>query len=216
MVPLLVLLTFLTIASAYALVQRSKQKELAASLAVTAPGMPDYQYTPGHIWLDRLATGHHRLGLDEILPKFMGQPDRIHLVDDGELVKKGEPLAIFSKGGKDVHLRAPVDMRVWKANRSLLREPQMLNLDPYHKAWLYHVSIEGESKRFMNFMTGEKAKSWMKAEMERLKEFVTSSVLTPAAVPNTAFDGGLLVDGMIEKVDKDVVTNFEQKFLLQA
>lgn len=216
MVPILVILTFVIIAAIYALIQRSKQRTLLASLGMTAPVLPDYQFTPGHLWLDRLASGHLRLGLDELIPKFMGAPDRVHLVDDGELVRRGEPLAIFSKGGKDIFLNAPANMRILKTNRSLIRQPARVNLDPYHKGWLYHVSIENNNSPIRNLLTGEKAKLWLNGEIQRLKDFVSENLDDSAGVPNTAYDGGLLINGLIDQVDQAVVSKFEQQFLFQA
>lgn len=213
MVPLLVLLTFLIIASTYALVQRSKHKELMASLGMSGTPLPDYQYTPGHLWLDQLASGRFRIGLDELVAKFIGQPTRIHLVDDGELIREGEPLVILTRDNKDLTLRAPADMRVFRANQSLRAQPETVSLDPYHRSWLYHVSLENKDRKVNQALRGERAKEWMKQEMERFKQFITLSLNGPEPVPNTAYDGGTLVDGLLSKLDQSHITNFEQQFL---
>ncbi len=104
MVPLLVIITFVAIAAIHAMVQKRKHRLLMASLGMTAPVLPDYQFTPGHLWLDQQSSGFVKIGFDELIQTFVGRPDRIHLVDEGEFVKRGETLAIFTKDGKDLFL----------------------------------------------------------------------------------------------------------------
>lgn len=213
MVPILVILIFVIAATVYAMIQKSKQRSLMASLGMTAPALPDYQFTPGHLWLDRLDSGLYRIGLDELIPQFMGAPDRIHLVENGELVKSGETLAIFTKGCNDIFLRAPSDMRISKANRSLIKAPDRINHDPYRRGWLYHVSLESNHFTPESLLTGQQAKIWMNEEIQRLKEFVARHLQTANVIPNTAHDGGLLIEGLIGQFDQTTISEFEQQFL---
>lgn len=213
MVIIFVILTFLISIAVYELVQKSKQKALMVSLGMTTQAFPDYQFTPGHLWLDQLKSGYYRLGLDELILRFVGDPDLIHLVKEGEEVKAGQPLAILVKGGKELFVRAPGDARIIKANRIVTGQPRMLNLDPYTKGWLYQLELLDPDKQLRSLLSGAKAKAWINKELLRLREFVIDKQPMQALTGATLQDGGQLIEGVIDHLDQIAVSDFEKQFL---
>lgn len=213
MVVLLVVLTFVAFIIIYPLVQKRRQRKFLESLGVAEPVLSGYMFTPGHLWLNLLTPGRYRLGLDELILRFMGNPDIIHLIEDGKRVEAGEPLAILSRRGKHICLRAPVAARIIKANQALVSQPYAVNLDPYRRGWLYLVELTDPDKRLRSLLTGDKARVWIKTELSRLKEFVVRNQQVPALTGNTLLDGGELIDSVIDHLDQIAVSDFEIRFL---
>ena len=215
MVFLLVALTIGVFLIIYPMARRWRQQKFLQSLEIAEPVLTGYRFTPGHLWLNQLQSGHFHLGLDEVILRFVGEPDKIHLIEPGELVKAGEPLAILCKGDKEIYIRAPFAATIIKTNHRLVGRAQTINCDLYRRCWLYQIDLTDAVSQLGTLLRGDRARTWINRELVRLKEFVVSNQLAPALVSNTLLDGGELINGVIDHLGLTAVDDFEKQFLTE-
>jgi hypothetical protein len=64
----------------------------------------------------------------------------------------------------------------------------------------------------MNLMrVGKEAKEWLMNEMNRLREFLSAQTAEPAYA--TLQDGGVPAEGVLQQMDVDSWSKFEQEFI---
>jgi glycine cleavage system H protein len=142
------------------------------------------QYAPGHTWVK--AEGKSlRVGLDDLAQRILPWTVAVELPSPGQRVTEGEPVATLSCGGRDVQVAAPVSGRVVAVNAEVMREPTLAKSENYGNGWLFAIEPEGQAWKMLPF--GEQARSWLRAEGERLEMFYETQLGMAAA------DGGELI-----------------------
>jgi glycine cleavage system H lipoate-binding protein len=142
------------------------------------------QYAPGHTWVKE--EGHSlRVGLDDLAQRILPWTVAVELPAPGQVVREGEPVATLSCGGRDVRVAAPVTGRVLAVNQEVVREPTLAKSQNYGAGWLFAIQPDGQSWRSLPF--GDRARSWLRAEGERLEIFYETQLGIAAA------DGGELL-----------------------
>jgi glycine cleavage system H lipoate-binding protein len=142
------------------------------------------QYAPGHTWVK--ADGKSlRVGLDDLAQRILPWTVAVELPSPGQTVKEGEPVATLSCGGRDVRVAAPVSGRILAVNQEVVREPTLAKSENYGNGWLFAIEPDGQAWRNLPF--GDRARSWLRAEGERLEIFYETQLGMAAA------DGGELV-----------------------
>jgi glycine cleavage system H protein len=142
------------------------------------------QYAPGHTWLKEEGNAL-KVGLDDLAQRILPWTVAVALPSPGQVVKEGEPVATLSCGGRDVRVAAPVSGRILAVNPDVMREPTLAKSENYGGGWLFAIAPEGQGWRKLPF--GEKARSWLRAEGERLEIFYETQLGIAAA------DGGELI-----------------------
>ncbi|MFC1475215.1 glycine cleavage system protein H [Candidatus Zixiibacteriota bacterium] len=219
MVPIFVLLTFVVVVFSTVLIKHYKEKASTANVRTTEKNsygllFPlNYLLFDNHIWLKETTDKSYVLGLDELFNNFMGIPDQIYLKNEGDEINEGEQLAILKKGNKEIYLQAPVSGVITKVNDIMSVHPDLINSDPYDQGWLYTFESSSFDKNTNKVKTKNDAKSWLKEEFNRLKEFLQTQSSQFEPVVETLMDGGWPVQGVIEYIDQQTVTLFEKEFL---
>jgi glycine cleavage system H protein len=142
------------------------------------------QYAPGHTWVKE-DGGSLKVGLDDLAQRILPWTVAVELPAPGQVVREGEPVATLSCGGRDVRVAAPVAGRVLAVNPDVLREPTLAKSENYGGGWLFAIVPDGQAWRSLPF--GERARSWLRAEGERLEIFYETQLGMAAA------DGGELI-----------------------
>src|SRR5512137_433140 len=142
------------------------------------------QYAPGHTWVKE-EGGSLKVGLDDLAQRILPWTVAVELPAPGQVVREGEPVATLSCGGRDVRVAAPVTGRVLAVNPDVLREPTLAKSENYGSGWLFAIAPDGQAWRSLPF--GERARSWLRAEGERLEIFYETQLGMAAA------DGGELI-----------------------
>jgi len=142
------------------------------------------QYAPGHTWVKEEGKSL-KVGLDDLAQRILPWTVAVELPSPGQLVKEGEPVATLSCGGRDVRVAAPVSGRVLAVNVDVMREPTLAKSENYGNGWLFAIEPEGQAWKKLPF--GERARSWLRAEGERLEIFYETQLGMAAA------DGGELI-----------------------
>ena len=65
------------------------------------------------------------------------------LVDEGDTVEAGKPIASVESVKASAEIYAPAAGKVSAVNKDLANKPESINSDPYGEAWM--IQVEGES-----------------------------------------------------------------------
>jgi glycine cleavage system H protein len=141
-------------------------------------------YAPGHTWV-KSEGGSLKVGLDDLAQRILPWTVAVALPRTGRLVKEGEPVATLSCGDREVQVAAPASGRIVAVNQEVLREPTLAKSENYGSGWLF--AIEPSGMEWKSLPAGERARSWLRAEGERLTRFYEDQLGMAAA------DGGELI-----------------------
>ena len=170
-------------------------------------------FAANHTWTKVNDDGKVRIGLDDFIQKVVGKIDRIEFMNPGEEVKSGDKIIKIVQDGRSIYLKSPVDGRIAMVNRDLEADASKIKVDPY-KAWAIEVEPKHLSKDLRNMKIAESASNWFKKELKRFKEFVSTEVTaTNNLVGATAQDGGIPVEGLLERMENGTWKKFEDEFL---
>jgi glycine cleavage system H lipoate-binding protein len=145
----------------------------------------DVWYAPSHTWLERLAGGSLRIGIDDLAQRLMPSITAVEVKPAGTKVRKGDAIATIHAGARVITIKAPVAGAVVAVNAAALREPDLVKKDGYGRGWLVTVSPTDDA--FAALPRGAAAESFLKAESERWNRFIETRLGFAAA------DGGELV-----------------------
>jgi glycine cleavage system H lipoate-binding protein len=141
-------------------------------------------YSPGHTWV-KSEGGSLKVGLDDLAQRILPWTVAVEMPRTGRMVKEGEPVATLSCGDREVQVAAPASGRIVAVNQEVLREPTLAKSENYGSGWLF--AIEPTGSEWMTLPAGERARSWLRAEGERLTRFYEEQLGMAAA------DGGELI-----------------------
>ena len=141
-------------------------------------------YAPGHTWMK--AEGNAlKVGLDDLAQRILPWTVAVAMPREGQLVKAGEPVAPLSCGERQVQVAAPTTGRIVAVNAEVMREPTLAKSENYGSGWLF--AIEPANQEWKSLPFGEAARSWLRAEGDRLERFYEDQLGMAAA------DGGELI-----------------------
>ncbi len=211
-------------------VQHQQQRRTANALAYSPKGyavpksgaqvygldehlLPDGVFTSsGHLWGVLTPSGKLRIGVDQLVTKMVGSIDNILLPQRGQQIAKGSTLLQIKQGKRTMQLQSPCDGIIEEINSDLLNRPDMLNAGPLGNAWAIAMKPNGVARTLKSLLIGEEAHDWIKQEIKRLREFLSSASLQPA-LAQTLQDGGLPADGVLQQLDDHAWEKFQQEFL---
>lgn len=177
-----VLVVFQAVRGAKALKRRRDGMEVIGGVKL----LPRRRYAPGHSWLGRRLLGGLRVGLDDLAQRLFPNLSALELPKPGRLLRKGEPAIYLRSEGREAWLPSPITGMVLAVNHAVERMPALLNSSPYGRGWLYAVRpVDAE---YRGLPTGASARSWFRAEEDRLRVTLEHELGFAAA------DGGQLVE----------------------
>ncbi len=142
------------------------------------------RYAPGHTWM-KAEGASFRVGIDDLAQSILPWTVSAELPAVGREVKEGEPVATLSCGEHQVRIAAPATGRIVSVNAAVLREPTLAKSACYGAGWLFAIAPADVAHEALP--VGEAARSWLRAEGERLGHFLEAQLGMAAA------DGGELV-----------------------
>jgi glycine cleavage system H lipoate-binding protein len=141
-------------------------------------------YAPGHTWVKSEGKAL-KVGIDDLAQRILPWTVAVGLPREGQVVKEGEPVATLSCGDRQVRIAAPTAGRIVAVNAEVLREPTLTKSENYGSGWLF--ALEPANQEWKSLPFGEAARSWLRAEGERLERFYEIQLGMAAA------DGGELI-----------------------
>ena len=105
----------------------------------------EYFFTKDHEWAKKDAE-HYLVGITEYAQDQLGDVVFLELPKVGQVVKKGESIADIEsvKAASDIY--APLSGTVVEVNQSAVEHPEIVNSDPYKKAWLVKIMPSNTSE----------------------------------------------------------------------
>jgi glycine cleavage system H protein len=157
---------------------------------------------PGHTWVQLEPSGALRVGADLFPAAVLGRVDALEVQPAGAHVRRGDPIAVLRRGGRALTLRAPVDGVIQRVNEEARKDPSRLARDPFGGGWLYWITPEAIAPALKTMLVAEEATGWIRRELNRLRDFMSSLALQPAPAGATLHDGGLPAEGLSETLDE--------------
>jgi glycine cleavage system H protein len=165
-------------------------------------------YHPGHTWAAPAGGGRFRVGLDDFAQKLLGKAGAIALPEVGTRLAKGATAWTLDVEGHPFELPAPLTGRVVARNEAALRDPGLINGDPYGEGWL----LELEAPRFRSgaraLLHGGRAKEWLaraEAALRRRMNPEVGAVLQDGGVPVPGI-ARALSEGDWDELARDLLT----------
>ena len=131
----------------------------------------DYFYEPSHAWLRVEEDGSVTIGIDDFGQKAAGEIVFIDLPDVGTRVKQFEPFARIESIKWVGEIISPISGRILQVNEKLLRDPGLINADPYGKGWMIRVRPDDLERELRSLIHGDGSiTKWAKRDIEATLE----------------------------------------------
>jgi glycine cleavage system H protein len=103
----------------------------------------DLSYTRTHEWVRSLGDGQLEVGITDHAQSELGDLVFVQLPEVGHNVAAQEGCAVVEsvKAASDVY--APVGGVVAAVNEALVKQPELINQDPYGRGWLMRIKVAG-------------------------------------------------------------------------
>jgi len=225
MVALFVLLTIAVFVLIDFFVQRAARRREAPALQAERPSLLDrfvvpkgYFLSRAHAWIEVLASGKTRIGIDDFVQKLVGAIDSVSLVPVGSTVRKGQTLVTLRQGGRSLTIPSPLSGTVKEINQSLLEDAASVNTDPYGSGWIAVIEPSALGSELPSAAISGGAVTWLRSEIARFRDFINEYALRSDAEPRlagaTLLDGGVPVAGILGMTDNRTWERFEREFLV--
>ncbi|SRR5690554_218340 len=101
----------------------------------------DLKYLDTHEWVRVEADGTVTVGITDFAQEQLGDVVFIELPEVGMEVEVGQEVAVVEsvKAASDIY--APLTGKVIAINEVLIDTPELINEDPYDKAWFFKLEI---------------------------------------------------------------------------
>jgi glycine cleavage system H protein len=151
---------------------------------------------PGHAWARQESPGVVVAGVDEFAQQLVGPIEALRVPTPGDVIEQGAPAWSLTAGSRSIDMLAPVSGRVVSVNENALRNPRLLNEDPYGRGWLMVVQTPRFETLKHQLLAGPGARHLMNSSWEEL-----STLLSPG-LGTIMHDGGAPVHGIARAIDE--------------
>ncbi len=111
-----------------------------------------------------------RVGIDSIGLESLGELAYVALKEVGTTVLRGESIGTLEAAKMTTTIAAPVAGTVCRRNDAVLRDPLLVNSDPYDAGWLVEIYPVSWEQDAAELVSGEDIRGWVAAEVERLTQ----------------------------------------------
>ncbi len=167
-----------------------------------------YSFHPGHTWVCDEGRQNARVGMDAFAAQLFGKIDRIETVELNRWVRQGQRLWTVTREGKSVEMLSPVEGVVVSLNHQVIKNPAMLNADPYKDGWVCVVKSPDIQTNLKNLIQGPLVAPWMQNTLNRI------TALASQFAPAMAQDGGVPVSGLLMQMDPATQERIVKEFFL--
>ena len=137
----------------------------------------DGHYTfPPDLYYDRAMHGWVRrdgqtvtLGLDALGLESLGDMAYISLQAVGFPARRGEAIGSLEAAKMVGDLIAPVSGVLAARNEAVLRDPSIVNRDPYGAGWLAQIAPSAWAAESADLVHGPSLSTWVESEIERYR-----------------------------------------------
>lgn len=175
-------------------------------------------FSRNHTWLYLEKSGQAKIGLDDFLQNVLGEITVQPLKSAGDVVQKGEVLALIVQDGKQLLVHSPLSGEIVGVNASVLERRGALSGETFEEGWLFAVVPANWQKETSGFLLGADAVRWFSDEINRLKDFLNIKLARQAGLePLVVFqEGGELQVDPLAELDAGIWNEFQNEFLEQT
>ena len=137
-------------------------------------------YHQGHCWVEPEWPDVARIGVDDFAQKLIGRADFIDFPQVGASLKQGEKGWKLGSDKTTMDVLSPVDGEVLEINEEVLREPQLINRDPFGNGWLMKVRVPKMKNNISHLLSGELATVWLKENTDAFVQKLSGDSKTAA------------------------------------
>jgi len=196
-------------------VQKQIQKALGILTANTLRIPQGLFYSRNHTWTFLEKSGEAKVGLDDLLLHITGELRFRNLKKPGETINKGNLFAEIEHRGKLLKIYSPVSGKIMETNPILSKNPELINVDPYFKGWMYKIKPSNWIAETNSYLLADEATNWSVKELERFKDFIATSInkYNPESSGVILQDGGELRDHTLSDLPDEVWQDFQKDFM---
>src|SRR5580704_6239619 len=110
----------------------------------------DLRFTRSHEWLRTMPDGTVEIGISDHAQRSLGDLVFVELPDVGRNLSVGEACAVVESVKAASDLYAPVAGSVVAVNEALVKEPELINQDPYGRGWVMRLKPNGASSDLLS------------------------------------------------------------------
>ena len=175
-------------------------------------------FSRNHAWVYLEKTGQAKIGLDDFLVNVLGSINIQTVKAPGDVVKKGEVIALIQQQEKQLRLYAPVTGEIQEINTAIMEDSSKLADDPYNDGWLFSLTPKNWQAETSGFLLAAECTQWIGDEIKRLKDFLSVALTARSETePAMVFqEGGELMADPLAGLDTDTWSRFQQEFLDQV
>lgn len=167
-----------------------------------------FYYHQGHSWVMPQGADLVKVGVDDFAQKLVGRSNSVNLPQIGSRIEQGEVGWKLGIDAKSIDMLSPVTGDVVAINKDIVKNPDLINQDPYGKGWLMMVKPHNKKATAKNLLTGRLATAWMEKTADALRERMGGELGVIYQ------DGGLPVTGIAKALNPDEWDKVAQEFLL--
>ena len=166
-------------------------------------------YHQGHSWA--VPEGNMvKVGLDDFAQKLVGKPRAVVLPQVGSQIEQGNRGWKLGFDSTAIDMVSPVNGEVVKVNEEVMRNPVLINEDPYGKGWLMMIKPRNIKADLTNLLTGRLAAAWMESIIDTLRERMGEDLGLVYQ------DGGIPVTGIAKALSPDKWDEVAKEYLLSS
>lgn len=114
-------------------------------------------YDLDYVWARRESDDSVTVGITDPAQSFAGRILHVRIKPTGKHIQAGRQVATLESGKWAGGVPLPFEGEVISRNEALLNSPQLLNIDPYHDAWIAKLRPVDPEHAFDKLYTGDEA-----------------------------------------------------------
>jgi glycine cleavage system H protein len=124
-----------------------------------------------HLWAQaKEGSGRVRIGIDSIGLESLGEIAYVALRDLGTSVTRGASIGTLEAAKMTSDIVAPVSGTITGRNEEVLRDPLLVNRDPYDGGWLVEIEARNWNEDASALVSGSAISGWVEGEIARLEQ----------------------------------------------
>jgi len=165
-------------------------------------------YHQGHTWVMPQGAELVKVGVDDFAQRLVGRSNKVDLPQIGSRIEQGNVGWKLGIDSKTIDMLSPVTGDVVAVNKDIVKNPDLINEDPYGRGWLMMVKPDNKRATVKNLLTGKLATAWMEKTADELRDRMGGEVGVVYQ------DGGLPISGIAKALSPNAWDKMASEFLL--
>jgi len=157
-----------------------------------------YLFHPGHTWAVDEGGHNARIGVDSLTTHLLGKVTGIEVIGLNRWIRQGQKIFTVKSNGMSVDMVSPVEGVLITANEEVLRNPAIVQKDPYKDGWICVVQSPDLQTNIKNLLRGSFIGPWIQSTVRRI------TTMLPQSAAALAQDGGVPVSGILAQLEPEV------------